>query len=339
MEEDKDSGASASLSLSDNESPPPASMPFVPAPATTVINTCSNAGMSTGVTSIVNSADLSGKKKRGRPRKYDADGNLRIPVKSPSLTGFTLTSPKSEFSSKRGRGRPLGSGNWQVLASLGELFTSTAGGDFTPHVMTIYGGEDIASKIISFSQKGSRGICVLSANGAVSNVTIRQPGSSGGILTYEGRFEILSLTGSFTVSDKDGMRSRTGGLSVSLAGPDGRVIGGSVAGLLMAASPIQIVVGSFMENGFSKSLIKKKHQNEPRVAAEAVTIAPVTPAMPISQSIPAGNFIVQNHIDSAADNDGTNGVHNINCGWNGTNSTLLPKTSPDINSSVPFEMN
>lgn len=45
--------------------------------------------------------------------------------------------------------------------------------------------QDVASKILSFSQKGPRGICVLSANGAVSNVTIRQPGSSGGILTYE----------------------------------------------------------------------------------------------------------------------------------------------------------
>lgn len=45
--------------------------------------------------------------------------------------------------------------------------------------------QDVASKILSISQKGSRGICVLSANGAVSNVTIRQPGSSGGILTYE----------------------------------------------------------------------------------------------------------------------------------------------------------
>ena len=45
--------------------------------------------------------------------------------------------------------------------------------------------QDVASKILSFAQKGPRGVCVLSANGAVSNVTIRQPGSSGGILTYE----------------------------------------------------------------------------------------------------------------------------------------------------------
>ncbi|CAL9765384.1 unnamed protein product [Musa acuminata subsp. burmannicoides] len=37
-----------------------------------------------------------------------------------------------------------------------------------------------------------------------------------------------------------GQHSRTGGLSVSLAGPDGRVLGGGVAGLLTAASPVQV---------------------------------------------------------------------------------------------------
>lgn len=57
----------------------------------------------------------------------------------------------------------------------------------------------------------------------------------------QGRFEILSLTGSYTTSENGGIKGRTGGLSVSLAGPDGRVIGGGVAGLLMAASPIQVL--------------------------------------------------------------------------------------------------
>lgn len=50
----------------------------------------------------------------------------------------------------------------------------------------------------------------------------------------------MSLSGSFTVTDTGGVRSRTGGLSVSLAGPDGRVIGGGIACLLMAAGPIQV---------------------------------------------------------------------------------------------------
>lgn len=42
------------------------------------------------------------------------------------------------------------------------------------------------------------------------------------------------------LSDVGGQKSRTGGLSTTLAGPDGRVFGGCVAGLLIAASPVQV---------------------------------------------------------------------------------------------------
>lgn len=47
-------------------------------------------------------------------------------------------------------------------------------------------------KIISFSQQGPRAICILSANGVISSVTLRQPDSSGGTLTYEVRPFILN---------------------------------------------------------------------------------------------------------------------------------------------------
>jgi predicted DNA-binding protein with PD1-like motif len=61
------------------------------------------------------------------------------------------------------------------------------------------------------------------------------------ILSIQGRFELLSLSGSFTPTDSGGgTRSRSGGMSVSLAAADGRVIGGGVAGLLVAASPVQV---------------------------------------------------------------------------------------------------
>ncbi|KDP36059.1 hypothetical protein JCGZ_10311 [Jatropha curcas] len=106
------------------------------------------------------SADFSGKKKRGRPRKYDSEGNLRPqpfhqPLASPHGFSFSPSSPAppSSDGSKRGRGRPAGSGNWQLLASLGELFANTAGGDFTPHVVTVQTGEDVAGKIVSLAQK------------------------------------------------------------------------------------------------------------------------------------------------------------------------------------------
>jgi len=45
--------------------------------------------------------------------------------------------------------------------------------------------QDVTMKVISFSQQGPQAICILSANGVISNVTLRQPDSSGGTLTYE----------------------------------------------------------------------------------------------------------------------------------------------------------
>ncbi|KAG6510663.1 hypothetical protein ZIOFF_028691 [Zingiber officinale] len=181
------------------------------------------------------------KRKRGRPRKYAPDGTMALAL-TPSPTGATV---------KR---RPYNSKKKQQLAALG-----SAGIGFTPHVITVKAGEDVSSKIMSFSQHGPRAVCILSANGAISNVTLRQAATSGGTVTYEGRFEILSLSGSFLLTENGGQRSRTGGLSVSLSGPDGRVLGGGVAGMLTAASPVQlskpiysqmqVVVGSFIADG------------------------------------------------------------------------------------------
>ncbi|KAM5588689.1 AT-hook motif nuclear-localized protein 7-like [Rosa sericea] len=105
-------------------------------------------------------------------------------------------------------------------------------------------GSDVTMKIMTFSQQGSRAICILSANGTISNVTLRQPSTSGGTFNIRGtafcplrgRFEILSLSGSYMPTENEGTKSRSGGISVSLAGSDGRVVG--LAGLLIAAGPV-----------------------------------------------------------------------------------------------------
>ncbi|XP_028765870.1 AT-hook motif nuclear-localized protein 10 isoform X2 [Neltuma alba] len=179
------------------------------------------------------------KRKRGRPRKYRPDDAMALvsapkpPALSVNQSSGGSASPTST-SLKKVRGRPPGSSKKHQLEALGP-----AGVGFTPHVITVKAGEDVSSKIMSFSQHGSRAVCILSANGAISNVTLRQAATSGGTVTYEGRFEILSLSGSFLVSEHGSQWSRTGGLSVSLSGPDGRVLGGGVAGLLTAASPVQ----------------------------------------------------------------------------------------------------
>ncbi|RRT79259.1 hypothetical protein B296_00024306 [Ensete ventricosum] len=77
-----------------------------------------------------------------------------------------------------------------------------------------------------------------------------------------------------------GQRSRTGGLSVSLAGPDGHVLGGGVEGLLTAASPVQIIVGSFTAEG--KKEPEQAHVSKPasgsgRLLMLGETIATINP--------------------------------------------------------------
>ncbi|KAL6658793.1 hypothetical protein ACP70R_002833 [Stipagrostis hirtigluma subsp. patula] len=248
-------------------------------------------------------------KKRGRPRKYGPDGSLIRPL---NATPISASAPMSAAvvagqytpaaavgaAMKRGRGRPLDFAAAAAAAGtagkqyhhhhpqqfgfhfdmLGDMVACSAGANFTPHIITVAPGEDVTMKVISFSQQGPRAICILSANGVISNVTLRQPDSSGGTLTYEGRFELLSLSGSFMPTENSGTRSRSGGMSVSLASPDGRVVGGGVAGLLVAASPVQIVVGSFLP-----SYQLEQKNKKPRVDAPS-PLAQTPPAVPISST-------------------------------------------------------
>ncbi|XP_021815486.1 AT-hook motif nuclear-localized protein 5 [Prunus avium] len=187
------------------------------------------------------------KKKRGRPRKYGPDGPVSLGLSPMSATpnprpGSTSPTPK------RSRGRPPGSGRKQQLATLGDWMNTSAGLAFAPHVITIGAGEDVAAKLLLFSQQRPRALCILSGSGSASSVTLRQPASTGVSVTFEGRFQILCLSGSYLVAEDGGPRNRTGGISVSLSSPDGHVIGGAVA-MLIAATPVQVVLCSFVYGG------------------------------------------------------------------------------------------
>ncbi|XP_010523739.1 PREDICTED: AT-hook motif nuclear-localized protein 9-like [Tarenaya hassleriana] len=192
------------------------------------------------------------KRKRGRPRKYGQDGSVSLAL-SPSVSTMTPNP------NRRGRGRPPGSGRKQRLASIGDYLPSSSGMSFTPHVITVSIGEDIAAKVSAFSQQGPRAICILSASGAVSTATLHQSSSSPVAITYEGRFEILSLSASYLVTSDGSYRNRAGNLSVSLASPDGRVIGGGIGGPLVAASVVQVIVGSFI---WAAPKVKNKKREE-----------------------------------------------------------------------------
>lgn len=254
------------------------------APRTGEVN--ANAGGSTPPPATQQPPESGVKKKRGRPRKYATDGSVTVAlaVKKTGPTAGPAAGGVIDFSAVK---RPRLKAGTNIVKQhhppkfespnlvTGDWVSCSVGANFTPHIITVNAGEDVTMKIISFSQQGPRAICILSANGIISSVTLRQPDSSGGTLTYEGRFEILSLTGSFMPSESGGIRNRTGGMSVSLASPDGRVVGGGVAGLLVAASPIQIVVGSFLAGN-------QPEQKPRKQKAEYIISTTPTAATPLS---------------------------------------------------------
>ncbi|KAF8112626.1 hypothetical protein N665_0063s0110 [Sinapis alba] len=253
--------------------PPPPPPPPAPTPSSTTVNPGSAAVPPPLPISSAGS-DLT-KKKRGRPRKYAPDGSLNPRALRPTLSPTPISS-SIPFSGdynhhshwKRGKAQqqPV---DFIKKAHNFEYGSSPAppppppglscyvGAHFTTHQFTVNAGEDVTMKVMPYSQ-GSRAICILSATGSISNVTLRQPTTSGGTLTYEGRFEILSLSGSFMPTDNGGTKGRSGGMSISLAGPNGKIIGGGLAGMLIAAGPVQVVMGSFIVMHQADQTQKKK---------------------------------------------------------------------------------
>ncbi|KAJ0456647.1 putative AT-hook motif nuclear-localized protein [Helianthus annuus] len=82
--------------------------------------------------------------------------------------------------------------------------------------------KDVTMKVISFSQHGP---CAIKCDVFLEILTP--------FFVLKGRFEILSLVGSFIPSESRGIRNRSGGMSVFLSSPNGRGVGDSVAGLLL----------------------------------------------------------------------------------------------------------
>ncbi|XP_019443911.1 PREDICTED: AT-hook motif nuclear-localized protein 7-like isoform X1 [Lupinus angustifolius] len=277
------------------------------------------------------------KKKRGRPRKYGPDGSVNGTALSPmpiSSSGLHY----NDFSSGK-RGKPRGTeykqSNKNGLDHPGDFNAYSGSTNFMTHIITVNAGKDITMEVISFSQRGPRAICILSANGFISNVTLRQPDSSGGTLTYEGRFEILSLSGSFMPTGNQETRSRSGGMSVSLVSPDGRVVGGGVAGLLVAAGPVQVVVGSFLPSNWQDQKPKKsKPDYAPTAVTQAIAVSSAPPPTNAEKEDAMVGHVLQNsgNLNSSLNPPSTFRREN----W--VNTLAMPdsgKSATDINISLP----
>ncbi|MED6200514.1 hypothetical protein PIB30_085905 [Stylosanthes scabra] len=140
---------------------------------------------------------------------------------------------------RRPRGRPPGSKNKPKPPIFVTRDTPNA---LRSHVMEVANGADITDSLLQFARKRQRGVCVLSATGTVANVTLRQPTAPGAVMALHGRFEIISLTGSFLPGPSPAGSS---GLTVYLAGGQGQVVGGGVVGPLVASGSVMIMAATF----------------------------------------------------------------------------------------------
>ncbi|KAK1299200.1 putative DNA-binding protein ESCAROLA [Acorus calamus] len=144
---------------------------------------------------------------------------------------------------KRPRGRPAGSKNKEKPPV---VVTRESPNAIRSHVLEVSSGTDVIDSLTIFTTRRQRGVCLLSASGAVTDVILRQPTSdsaaTAATVSLQGRFEILSMSGAFLPPPSP---PGAKGLTVYLAGGDGRVVGGTVVGPLVAAGPVMIVAATF----------------------------------------------------------------------------------------------
>ncbi|XP_061371054.1 AT-hook motif nuclear-localized protein 22-like [Gastrolobium bilobum] len=158
---------------------------------------------------------------------------------------------------RRPRGRPAGSKNKPKPPI---IITRDSANALRSHVMEIANGCDIMESITTFARRRQRGVCILSGSGTVTNVTLRQPASPGAVVTLHGRFEILSLSGSFLPPPAPPAAS---GLAIYLAGGQGQVVGGSVVGPLLASGPVVIMAASFGNAAYERLPLEEEETPVP----------------------------------------------------------------------------
>ncbi|KMZ67832.1 AT hook motif DNA-binding family protein [Zostera marina] len=146
---------------------------------------------------------------------------------------------------RRPRGRPAGSKN-KPKPPL--IITRESGNSLRAHAMEVNSGSDICQCLANFARREQHGLCVLSGSGCVINVALRQASSSTAVVTLHGRFEILSLLGSFFPPPSP---SGISGLTVNIAGAQGQAVG-RVVGPLIASGPVVIMSATFMNATFDR---------------------------------------------------------------------------------------
>lgn len=200
--------------------------------------------------------------------------HLHSPSPSPSpylptpvhVTTFNLAtdqsnSPKTEPSQndgasieviRRPRGRPPGSKN-KLKSPI--IITREPEPSMSPYVLEISAGSDIVNTITSFCRRRNSGLCVLSGSGMVTNVTLKQPSTTpNATVTFHGRLDMLSISATI-------LPNLANNFTITLAGPQGQIVGGSVVAPLVAASTVYVIASSFNSPVYHRLPLEDEQEN------------------------------------------------------------------------------
>uniref|UniRef100_A0A0D9WLJ1 PPC domain-containing protein n=1 Tax=Leersia perrieri TaxID=77586 RepID=A0A0D9WLJ1_9ORYZ len=206
---------------------------------------------------------------------------------------------------RRPRGRPAGSKNKPKPPV---IITRDSASALRAHVLEVASGCDVVDCVATFARRRQVGVCVMSGTGSVTNVAIRHPAAGhGAVINLAGRFDILSLSGSFLPPPAPPSAT---GLTVYVSGGQGQVVGGMVAGPLLAVGPVVIMAASFGNASYERlPLADDDEPAPPPHMAAAAGQSP--PQMPLPQPIMAPDQMPHNLM---------NGIHHLTggdaYGWN-----------------------
>ncbi|CAL0314354.1 unnamed protein product [Lupinus luteus] len=185
----------------------------------------------------------------------EEDGNQGDPYEDGPNQGLELGSG-GDMVKRRPRGRPAGSKNKPKPPV---IITKESANTLRAHILEVGNGCDVFDSVATYARRNQRGICILSGSGTVTNVSLRQPAAAGSVVTLHGRFEILSLSGSFLPPPAPpGATS----LTIYLAGGQGQVVGGSVVGELTAAGPVIVIAASFTNVAYERLPLDEEENHQ-----------------------------------------------------------------------------
>ncbi|KAG1331831.1 AT-hook motif nuclear-localized protein 28-like [Cocos nucifera] len=185
---------------------------------------------------------------RDNPPSDDDDDESRRRARSTALTvpaaGGAGGEPSSGSAGRKPRGRPPGSKNKPKPPV---VITRESEAAMHPMVLELAAGFDVLECVTAFARRRRMGISILSGSGVVVNVPLRHPTTNPPVITLHGRYDILSLSGTILPQPSAAAQAT---FSISLAGTQGHVIGGTVAGPLKAAGTVVLVAASFANPEF-----------------------------------------------------------------------------------------